>query len=309
MTSLLKIINCSFFVRIIYLPVLFIMLVCLFLPQSLIGINVFDEGFIVSGAMLVKGGMLPYRDFLSMYGPGQYYVTAAIFSVLGEDLQYVRYLHAILLAALGMAIYFLANRSKESIAKPFLTLLTYVGIVLFAQPNVGYPAITATLFLLFSAYALVKWTDTLRADSLLLASCMIGMAGLFRWDFGIFGLLALAFTLAFAALLEKKNSDRKINFASLLFIAISPAVFILVLVYIPLLVMFSNPVRWYQEVPLFSLTEFSKWRNIEFLRPAYWALSGATNAINFNIAALNLAYLGVPIALVIGALSNHAKLI
>ena len=187
----------------IYFSILSILLALLFLPQSLVGINVFDEGFIVSGAMLVKDGMLPYRDFLSMYGPGQYYVTAAIFSVFGENLIFVRYLHIVLLTALGMTIYGLAKRESAGFSGPLLMLFSYVGIVLFAQPNVGYPAITATLFLLLSAFALINWSDTLRANSLVLASCMIGIAGLFRWDFGIFGLLALVLTITFATLQEK----------------------------------------------------------------------------------------------------------
>jgi hypothetical protein len=79
MTLLARTIRIAFYSPITHLFVLFIILASMFLPHSLTGINVFDEGFIVSGAMLVKDGMLPYRDFLSVYGPGQYYVTAGIF--------------------------------------------------------------------------------------------------------------------------------------------------------------------------------------------------------------------------------------
>lgn len=290
----------------IYFAVLSILLALLFLPKSLVGINIFDEGFIVSGAMLVKDGMLPYRDFLSMYGPGQYYVTAAIFSLLGEELRFVRFLHVALLAALGMAIYLLAKKSSEGVGKPLLLLLAYVGIVLFAQPNVGYPAITATLFLLLSAFALIKWAHTLRADRLVLASCMIGIAGLFRWDFGIFGLVALTLTMTFATLQEKRNTGRNIHFITWLFAAIAPAMLILAAIYIPLLVIFSSPVRWYQEVPLFSLTKFAKWRNLEFVRPALWNLLESRSAMAFDTSILKLAYLGIPIALVIGAISSAA---
>lgn len=290
----------------IYLAVLFILLATLFLPQSLIGINIFDEGFIVSGAMLVNDGKLPYRDFLSMYGPGQYYGTAAIFSVFGESLRFVRFLHVFLLAVLGITIYTLAKHAHKETGGPLLLLLGYAGIVLFAQPNVGYPTITSTLFLLLSAIAFGKWADTFRVNRLVLASCMIGIAGLFRWDFGIFGLLALAITLTFATLQEKRNTDRNLPFIAWLFAAITPAMLILAALYIPLLVIFSSPVRWYQEVPLFSLTEFAKWRNLEFVRPALWNLLGSHSAMTFNTSILKLAYLGTPIALVIGAIGSAA---
>lgn len=285
----------------IYLVVLTIMLASLFLPISLSEIDDFDEGFIMSGAMLVRNGMLPYRDFLSMYGPGQYYVTAAVFSILGENLLFARFLHVVLLTALGMTIYVISKRTSKGAGGPLLLLLIYVGIVLFARPSVGYAAITATLFLLLCAFELGKWSDTFRVARLVLASCMIGIAGLFRWDFGIFGLLALTFTMTFAMMQERYNTDRHIPFLSWIFAALAPAIFILAVVYIPLLVIFSNPIRWYQEVPLFSFTEFAKWRNLEFVRPAYWGLLDSS-AIAFNRSIFDLAYLGLPIILVIGAL-------
>lgn len=290
----------------IYLAALFVLLAFLFLPQSLYSINIFDEGFIVSGAMLVNDGKLPYRDFLSVYGPGQYYVTAAIFSVLGEELRFARYLHVALLASLGLTTYVLAKQSSRGTAGPLLLLLGYIGIVMFAKPSVGYPAITATLFLLLGAFGLIKWADTFRADGLVLASCMIGIAGLFRWDFGIFGLLALAFTLAIVMMQERGNTDRPIPFISWAIAALGPALLILAVIYIPLLVIFSNPVRWYQEVVHFSLTEFSKWRNLEFVRPNVWALLGSSSAINFERAALSLAYLVLPLALAIGGIITVA---
>ena len=288
----------------VYATLLFFSLALLFLPQSLSGINIFDEGFIVSGAMLVIDGRLPYRDFLSMYGPAQYYVTAAIMSVFGENLIIVRYLHVILLAVLGLTIFAIAKRASKEGVWSLLLLLVYVGIVLFVRPNVGYPAITATLFLLLGALALGGWSDTLRANRLVLASCMIGIAGLFRWDFGIFGLLAIVLTITIAMMHERRNTDQSVPVFSWLFAAIAPAMLILATIYIPLLVIFSSPARWYREVLLFSLTEFSKWRNLEYLRPIYWSLEGSSSAISFDTSILKLAYLGLPIVLVIGAIST-----
>jgi hypothetical protein len=309
MTLLARTIRIAFYSPITHLFVLFIILASMFLPHSLTGINVFDEGFIVSGAMLVKDGMLPYRDFLSVYGPGQYYVTAGIFSVLGEDLRYVRYLHVALLAALGVTVYFLANKSNENKVTNLLILLAYAGVVLFAKPNVGYPAITATLFLLFSAIALNKWVYTLQPNSLALASFMVGIAGLFRWDFGIFGLIALTLSIAFATLQENRSTGKSVNFISSIFTAMAPSLLILAVAYIPLLVIFSSPVRWYQEVPLYSLTEFAKWRNLEFVRPALWSLLESRSSLAFDKSAISLAYIFIPLALVISSISTAAYIL
>lgn len=286
-----------------YFSVLCVLLGAAFFGQSLAGINIFDEGFIVSGAMLVSDGNLPYRDFLSMYGPGQYYVTAAVFALLGEELVFVRYLHVLLLTALGMTIHALAKEANARPGRALLVLLGYVGIVLFAKPSVGYPAITATLFLLISGVGLTKWSRTARISSLVFASCMIGFAGLFRWDFGIFGLLALAATLTILTMRDRIKADYLIPFFSTATAAFGPALLILAAVYIPLLVVFSDPARWYQEVLLFSLNEFEKWRNLEFVRPAYWRLFDGA-ASSFSNSILRLTYLGLPVLLVVGAVAT-----
>lgn len=284
----------------VYLAALSVLLAVLFLPQSLTGINIFDEGFIVSGAMLVKNGNLPYRDFLSMYGPGQYYITAAIFYLLGENLLYVRFLHALLLSALGIIIYSLAKQSSKNIWGPLLLLLVYVGLVIYVSPTVGYPAITSTIFLLLSAFPLRKVNASIRLKDLIMASCLIGLAGLFRWDFGVFGLIAITI----AVLMQQW---RNIKSPSVIYLSISaaiiPAILIMAVIYVPLIGVYSDPIRWYAEVPSFSLNEFAKWRNLDFIGPAYQRLFGG-DMHKVGGAILKIFYLGFPIFLVIASITT-----
>lgn len=282
---------------------LIIFLAAAFFRQSMIGLTTFDEGFIVSGAMLILDGKLPYRDFLSMYGPGQYYLSAGVFALFSEALIFIRYLHVLLLTALGMTVYALVRSTGAGAGLRALVLLGYVSVVLFAKPNVGYPAITATLFLLLSALALRPWLRAGRIANLAYASCMIGFAGLFRWDFGAFGLLSLAATLAILFVIEARRVSPSQSVATVATVAFGPALGILAVVYVPLLVIFSDPARWYVEVPLFLLTEFQKWRNLDFLGPAYQGLFLGT-ARTFVSSLLRLAYLGLPIVLVIAGLAT-----
>ena len=107
----------------------FVAMAGIFLHEGRFGLSIFDEGSILSGAMLIGDGMIPYRDFSSLYGPGQYYLTAAVFAALGETLFSARILHAILLATLGSAIFSLARRAGGDDRHSFLLLLVYVGIV------------------------------------------------------------------------------------------------------------------------------------------------------------------------------------
>ena len=290
---------------------LFSLMVIVFKHQSRLGMSIFDEGSVVGGAMLVGDGMIPYRDFSSLYGPGQYYLTAAIFYVLGETLSSARILHALLLAILGITIFSLPG--QKSSKRSLVLLLVYVGIVLFAQPNVGYPAITATIFLLSGALPLLEWSRAGRMSSLLLASSLVGIAGLFRWDFGFFGLVAITSATAIAMIDERGKSTRAIPALPCLVGALTPAMLILAAVYLPLLVMFSDPNRWYEEVMIYSIREFPKWRNSEFVRPTYqgllWALSEGSSALHVEKAVLRMAYLALPILLVVGSLGTAVRIL
>lgn len=283
-----------------------VLLAAAFYPQSITGINIFDEGFIVSGAMLILDGKLPYRDFLSMYGPGQYYLSAGIFALFGEALIFIRYLHVILLAALGLILYALARVSGASSRWATFMLFGYTGIVLFVKPNAGYPAITATLFLLLGAFFVTRWASTTRTSQIAYASSMIGLAGLFRWDFGAFGLITLVATVAIATITAELADERRRALSSKVGAALAPALIILAIAYIPLLIFFSDPIRWLVEVPVFSIAEFKKWRNLEFVGPALEGLF-AGSARSFLSSTLRLAYLGVPVILVAGALATALR--
>src|SRR6476659_3309660 len=67
-----------------------ILLLVYMMYSSTRGIFVYDEGLICYGAERVLGGDLPYRDFWTVYGPGQYYLLAGIFKVFGTSLLVAR---------------------------------------------------------------------------------------------------------------------------------------------------------------------------------------------------------------------------
>ena len=48
--------------------------------------NIYDEGVAVTGAMRILHGEIPYRDFWTMYAPGQYYFLAGLFKFFGQSL-------------------------------------------------------------------------------------------------------------------------------------------------------------------------------------------------------------------------------
>jgi hypothetical protein len=274
-----------------------------FLPPSLLGVTVFDEGFIVTGAMQVLHGKLPYRDFLSMYGPGQYFLTAGLFAVFGEQLVVAHVAHAALLAGLAVTVFELAKvASANQRSIPTIVVLSFAGVALYAQPNVGYPAISAALALLWAAFMFGKWDLNQRRWTLSLASVLVGVAAVFRWDFGLYGLVALAVTAAVLVISRPSPSSRLMDAA--LCVA-GPALTIVAAVYVPMVFILSDPARWFNEALLYSILEFPKWRNLQYLRPLYWDFANSLrdgNQILLSTSVLRLSYVVLPIGLAVATL-------
>ena len=256
-------------------------------------IGIFDEGFVVSGAMLIRQGALPIRDFFVIYGPGQYYLTAAVFTLFGEDLLSSRALHVLLMALLGVAVAACTSALvPRSRVWPLLTTLAYLfaGGTLWINP--GYAAIPAVLLLLAAGMAYAQWAEAGTGYKLLGASLLVGLAGLFRWDFGVFGFLALTLTTGF--LLVARRAGRNLA-GRALGTAIVPGLALTVVVFTPF-IWIGDATRWFTEVPLFLLLELKTWRNLEFVTPTLLSIEqswSAGNSLNFSGASARLAYAAV----------------
>jgi hypothetical protein len=55
------------------------------LPVLHMRLNVYDEGIVLVGADRVLQGHVLYRDFWSMYPPGQFYTLAFLFKLFGTS--------------------------------------------------------------------------------------------------------------------------------------------------------------------------------------------------------------------------------
>ncbi|MCL5998623.1 MAG: hypothetical protein M1546_21580, partial [Chloroflexi bacterium] len=80
------------------------------LPSIRNTLNIYDEGLIVLGAERVLNGQIPYRDFWTMYGPGQIYILAGLFKLFGVSLITERIYDLIVRSLLALALYLLAAR-------------------------------------------------------------------------------------------------------------------------------------------------------------------------------------------------------
>lgn len=269
--------------------------VALLTPLTLVGVVIHDEGLIATGAMLVSRGQHPYVDFLSFYGPAQYYVLAALFRAFGEDLLVLKLLHVGWMGLLVVALWAVTRESAGPKSwAPAAVALAALALAAFARHNAGYPAIPAAAFLFLAALPLVQLQGVERHTALLKASALVGVAGLFRWDFGLFGLVALVVTVGWAE--WQRGGVRLGVVMRAALCAFLPALAVLALAYGPLSYATDLP-RWYREVLGYALNDFARWRGVEFIRPAYWlALRGIESGAPFDVltAIVHGAYVTVP---------------
>jgi hypothetical protein len=147
-----------------------------------------DEGLIVYGAQRILDGELPYKDFWSLYSPGQFWVVAALFKVFGSSLLVERLWDIIVRASIALVVYLTAAliAPKRLAVIAWLTSLGWLWVVDFY----GYPLFPATLFTLVAAYCCLQFVLNGGQRMLFMAGMSTALAAAFRHDIGFYGFFA-----------------------------------------------------------------------------------------------------------------------
>jgi hypothetical protein len=171
-------------------------------------INVFDEGFVLHDAQRVLDGDIPHRDFYTNYGPGQPYVLAVLFRLLGASVLVERLWDTIVRAFIVTLVFIIVDRAAP---RRVALLAAAAAMVWVAYPRqYGYPlypslaASLADIALLAPALA----RQPLPAANILAAGACAGVAALFRYDMGIAVFGATCAVLAYRAWLGRTNMVR-----------------------------------------------------------------------------------------------------
>jgi hypothetical protein len=152
-------------------------------------LNIYDEGLILYGAQRVAWGQVPYRDFWSVYSPGQFYALAGLFRIFGSSVLVERIWDTLFRAGLAVICFILAKRlAPAPLALAVWALVTlWMGFYEFY----GYPVYIALFFVLSSIYFFLRLGSAIRVKRwLLLAGLSLGIATLFRHDFGVYAFAA-----------------------------------------------------------------------------------------------------------------------
>jgi hypothetical protein len=154
----------------------------------------YDEGIVLVGAMRILSGEVPHRDFWSIYPPGQTFVLAGLFKFFGSSLEVERYYDLCLRIVASCLVYvFLRNIAVSSLLGliGWFTLTFWLSAFEFS----GYPILPALVMLLMAANFLALYAKYRFMPYLFWGGVFIGLTTLFRFDFGVVGLISYFLTL------------------------------------------------------------------------------------------------------------------
>ena len=154
-------------------------------------------GTTVVGAQSILAGELPYRDFWSMYAPGQFFLTAGIFRVFGEQLWIQGLAVVVLRAVAALLVFRLARRLGVTHGLAFTTSMIVTIFFWQTAPEIR----TYPVALPFVLFALLRVVDAAareghpRLRRLFVAGLCLGTAAIFKHDIAFHAAVAIGVAL------------------------------------------------------------------------------------------------------------------
>jgi hypothetical protein len=190
----------------IAIAVLSFVVLLLAMPRDL---NIFDEGIILSDAMLTLHGAIIHRDFYSSYGPAQYYVVAALFHFFGENFMTAR-IYDLAVRSAVLATLFCILRKECPLVIAFI-FTAIGGMWLMAIGYYLYPIFPCMLLSLIGSDLVTRVGEEPEVSTRIVgAGACTGLTALFRYDVGFFLLVAHLAAMA-AIIVLSKRYDAKVR--------------------------------------------------------------------------------------------------
>lgn len=247
------------------LALLFILSVAYQIPQLFQPLVMYDEGTVLCGAERVLRGDIPYRDFWSIYAPGQFVNLAFLFGVFGKTVLVER-VYDLVIRGLAALVVFLILRDVVRLRVALLGWATsVVWLQFFGSP--GYPVYPFLLLLLAAVYALLRYLSGGDRRHVAMAGAALGFAILFRHFLGATaGLLMAAsiFALPRGSASETRPSWHPRSLARRL-----PAVFLLCAAAPPVAALLVLSLAgalpdMIDQLVVFPLTKFADYRSLPY---------------------------------------------
>jgi hypothetical protein len=167
-----------------------------------------DEGCLFYTIARVANGAIPHRDFIDIYGPGVYAVTAPVFHLFGDEILPVRWFLACIRAG-AMSVGYLIVR--ELAPRSFALLGTFFAVAFWGRViwnlNAPYAALFTIPLCMVALLLVLRGLSEGSGRLLFAAGIASGAAVLFKQSLaGITG-YGMALAIAASALLEASGRD------------------------------------------------------------------------------------------------------
>jgi len=144
--------------------------------------NLLDLGVVAVDSERILAGQLFGHDFIAPYGPGRYYLIAAVFYLFGPSMTALLGVFCVLRICVDLGTYLLARR----LVSPFSAACAALCVAMAHGPTHKGFLTTGTLLVTLAAAFFINKPSKSRA---FLMGGAAGLAGTFRYDLGILGLI------------------------------------------------------------------------------------------------------------------------
>ncbi|MFH1998429.1 MAG: hypothetical protein ABIK28_02060, partial [Planctomycetota bacterium] len=144
--------------------------------------NLIDLGVMAVDSERILYGQVFSHDFIAPYGPGRYYFIAALFKVFGSSMTVLCGVLLVLRVAVDLCAYRLAMRLLPAVPALFVLLCAASA---HGPSHKGF----LTLWLLLLIGAAIRVLDQPGSRRFAMLGITVGLAGSFRYDLGVAGLV------------------------------------------------------------------------------------------------------------------------
>lgn len=224
----------------------------------------YDEGITAYGALRILDGYVPYRDFWTLYNPGEFYVLAVIFKIFGISIEVTRLFAIMVLSLTVSCIYLLIKKLCPRILGVlafFLALVWLKSYMVFNRPGQ-----LAILFFILCSFSLINFLNSGRKRWLFIAGVVSGVTGLFRQDFGVYIFTSIFLVILLRQLNLLREKEFKLKLGSILKNELY-LFFGFFIVFLPLfiyLIANSASREFINDTVIFTVTIYPKVRNLPF---------------------------------------------
>ncbi len=228
------------------------------------GLNVYDEGISVYNAVRINRGDIPYRDFWTIYAPGQFYLTAALFRLFGPSLITERIMTRFMQWALIILIYFMSGKLMTKKYQVSTGLMSAVWIESFRYYGSPVPsALTAAMMSSIMFYGFIEEKNN--SARIFAAGVLCGLTTWFRQDIGFYTFLSAMAALFFSGCRKSgQKTKTAVPVQALVYAAGTAAIISMPLIFFLMRVPIRELVN---SLIVFPVTVFPDYRSLPFPSP------------------------------------------